>query len=292
MGFVKFPAAISYADFGTDDIQAEKTALSNIIRIKSAIPNFTETSITVVTADGKLRTFALHYNQTPKYLAIDMKNVGNAITDASAIPPLKIEISDDRTSHIIAPEKKIVDISVGIDSFAAENAENTSNIIKVRQTGPFDSFEQTSLTLLSENGNLYPFVVTHNENPQELNISIGNSSASAIFSESSMNEEDMKKFAEEVLKKGMRISNIGTVQDKMTFCLSSLYIHDNVLMFHLYAHNDTKIDYSIDFIKTYVKNLKTTTSSADQYIEQTPLYVYSPQNTDDGENQIKSKQRL
>ena len=54
--YIKFKSAITYADLGTRDIQLEKTSLPNILKIKSQIAAFDETSVTVIIQSGEVYT--------------------------------------------------------------------------------------------------------------------------------------------------------------------------------------------------------------------------------------------
>ncbi|HQJ89325.1 MAG TPA: DUF4138 domain-containing protein [Paludibacteraceae bacterium] len=277
--YLKFPAKIKYADMGTDDILVEKTKVDNILRVKSVVPVFDETSITIIALDGKIYTFSLHYNQNPKYIAVDLRNVkNNVIVDANAITPMSIELSMLRTSHIILKDN-IADISVGVDSIVAELAEDDiMNICKARQVSGFDGFTETSLTIITENKEIFPFIVTHNDNPKDLNINVASGdtdgNVSANFSESTMNEVEMEKLGKEIVEKGVKINNIGVYDDKMNFCLASLYIKNDILMFHIRTTNNSKIDYDVDFIRCYIKNKKNSKSSVSQDDEKIPIYIY------------------
>ena len=79
-----FPEDVISADVGSIGVIAEKfDKASNIIRVKANRPNFQETSLTVVTGEGKLWTFVVRYTERPRYLSVDMNNA-----DALVYPPL------------------------------------------------------------------------------------------------------------------------------------------------------------------------------------------------------------
>lgn len=273
--YLKFPAKIKYADMGTEDIVVEKTKVENILRVKSLVPVFDETAITVIAMDGKIYTYALKYAESPKYIAVDMKGVrDNIIEPENTIQPMKLDLSTVRTSHLIF-KSNIADIAVGVDSIAAELAEeDIMNIAKARQVSSFDGFETTSLTVVTEDREIYPFIVSHNDNPKDLNINVADAGASATFAASSMNELEMEELGRRVVEQGSRMNNIGVYSDKMAFALASLYIKDDVLMFHIRTSNNSRIDYDVDFIRCYIVNKKNSKNSVSQDDEKLPLFTY------------------
>lgn len=64
-----FPSSIKSVDRGSSDVLAQKaTGIENILQLKGAEPNFKETNVTVITADGKFYSFEVRYNNTPSTL--------------------------------------------------------------------------------------------------------------------------------------------------------------------------------------------------------------------------------
>jgi conjugative transposon TraN protein len=62
---IVFPFAIKSVDRGSQDILVQKAkGLENILQIKAAQQGFFQTNLTVVTADGKLYSFVLNYNES------------------------------------------------------------------------------------------------------------------------------------------------------------------------------------------------------------------------------------
>ncbi|MFV8342081.1 conjugative transposon protein TraN [Flavobacterium sp. XS2P39] len=61
---IVFPYAIKSVDRGSQDILVQKPiGLENILQIKAAQQGFIQTNLTVVTADGKLYSFVLNYDE-------------------------------------------------------------------------------------------------------------------------------------------------------------------------------------------------------------------------------------
>lgn len=272
--YLSFKSEVNYADMGTDDILIEKTKSRSIIRIKSLTASFSATTVTVITGDGEVHTFILRYNQDPDALALNIKS--NQRSDIDTIGTYRIELSEDRTSHIILPDK-VTDITTGSDYIAAERAEDITNIVKCKSINAgFDIYQETSLTIVA-NDVIYPFIVTYNKNPKMVNVSVGKSpnEKGAIFDKTATNESDMRDIGEKILQKGTEINNIGVIDNKMVFALRSIFIDKDVMMYHISLSNSSLIDYDIDFIKCYIINKKTSKVETSQIDEKTPLYTFS-----------------
>lgn len=64
-----FPFAIKSVDRGSADILVQKARyIDTILQVKAGRENFRETNLSVVTTDGKLYSFLLHYTSSPAHL--------------------------------------------------------------------------------------------------------------------------------------------------------------------------------------------------------------------------------
>jgi hypothetical protein len=69
-----FPLMIKNVDRGSKDVLVQKVkGVENILEVKAAKENFSETNMTVITADGKLYSFLVHYSADPS-LNIKIEN--------------------------------------------------------------------------------------------------------------------------------------------------------------------------------------------------------------------------
>ncbi len=70
---VVFPQIIKSIDRGSKDVLVQKvTGVENVLQVKAAKENFTETNMTVITADGKLYSFVVRYAVEPSQLNIQL----------------------------------------------------------------------------------------------------------------------------------------------------------------------------------------------------------------------------
>jgi len=68
-----FPYEIRYADLGSNTIAGEAVAnAGNVFRIKAVGRSFVESSLTVITADGRVYSFRINYDEDPLVLTYDL----------------------------------------------------------------------------------------------------------------------------------------------------------------------------------------------------------------------------
>lgn len=270
--FFKFSSDINYAEMGSQDLSAEK-CLGKILKLKAEIPYFDETNLSVVTADGKYYSFTVKYNANPSYIALDMANVKDSITSKNVIPSTGIEVSDVRVTHLILPTK-VSDISIGNDEVISEKADAIDNIVKVKSAiDETEEFFETSITVVTADGNIYPMIVGYAKDPKRVNISFSEG-PNALFRGVNVNDENMLKMSKWIVEQGQHISDLGREEYKMIFQLYSVYTDQDIIAFHLHAINRSRIDYPIDFVKAYIADKKEEKKTAMQEQEIYPIYSY------------------
>lgn len=270
--FIKFPAEINYADMGSYDLTAKK-CLNKILKLKATTPHFDKTNLSVVTTDGKYYSFIVEYYSNPSYIAVDMANVKDSIMSTDIIPSTEIEVSDIHTTHVILPTK-VADIALGHEEVISEKADPTDNIVKVKSVvDKKENFTETSITVVSIDGNIYPMTVGYAKNPKEMSISFSDG-GNALFNDMNVDDDKMRKLSEWIIQKGQYINDLGIEENKMMFLLSSVFTDQDIIAFHLYAKNKSKIDYPIDFVKAHIADKKTGKRYLTQEEELYPFYSY------------------
>lgn len=70
-----FPYSIVTVDRGSNSILAQKArGVNNILQLKAASREFEQTNLTVITADGRIYSFAVGYSDNPKELTVQYDN--------------------------------------------------------------------------------------------------------------------------------------------------------------------------------------------------------------------------
>jgi conjugative transposon TraN protein len=69
-----FPAIIKSVDRGSRDILAQKAkSVENILQVKAARHGFPQTNLTVITGDGDIHQFTVHYTKDPDKLVLNIE---------------------------------------------------------------------------------------------------------------------------------------------------------------------------------------------------------------------------
>lgn len=69
-----FPVAIQSADRGETYVLAERVkGVENVLKIKAGKKNFEPSNLQVITVDGRVYTFNVHYSQEPEFLTFDLR---------------------------------------------------------------------------------------------------------------------------------------------------------------------------------------------------------------------------
>ena len=246
---------------------------NKILKLKATTPHFDKTNLSVVTTDGKYYSFIVEYYSKPSYIAVDMANVKDSIMSTDIIPSTEIEVSDIHTTHVILPTK-VADIALGHEEVISEKADPTDNIVKVKSVvDKKENFTETSITVVSIDGNIYPMTVGYAKNPKEMSISFSDG-GNALFNDMNVDDDKMRKLSEWIIQKGQYINDLGRAENKMIFQLCSVFTDQDIIAFYLYAQNNSKVDYSIDFLKAYISDKQQGKKYLTQDEELYPIYSY------------------
>lgn len=103
-----FPYAIVSVDRGSRDVLAQKAnGVENILQVKAAKENFSQTNLTVVTADGKLTSFVVDYAEQPAALSISMSTANEDPVIAIPTESINMEEMQEFARAAVASEKKL-----------------------------------------------------------------------------------------------------------------------------------------------------------------------------------------
>lgn len=122
-----FPYPIISVDRGSGDILARKAkGTDNILQVKAARTDFAQTSLTVITADGKLYGFLADYQPEPSQLSIEF--AGEDITRAALSSERANQATARQLAQMVSSQHK------GSASAADENAR-----VRVQVDGPLSA---------------------------------------------------------------------------------------------------------------------------------------------------------
>lgn len=176
------------------------------------------------------------------------------------IPPHGLEVTYDKTVHIIFPAPvKYVDL--GSPDLIAGKADGAENVIRVKAT--VKNFrKETNMSVITEDGNFYTFNVRYTDEPLLLNVEMcdfihdGESvnrpnNSMEIYLKELGSESPMlvRLIMKSIYKNDKReIRHIGSKRFGIQYLLKGLYVHNDLLYFHTQIRNSSNVPFDVDFI--------------------------------------------
>ena len=200
------------------------------------------------------------------------------------IEPYKMEVTYDKTSHLIFPTA-IRYVDLGSEYLIAGKAEDAENVLRVKAS--VRDFEpETNFSVITNDGRFYSFNVYYSSYPEALSYDLltmqkavdkanGND---VLFEELGNNSPSLAGLLlETIYKKDKRIvKHIGAKSFGIQFILKGIYIHNGKYYFHTELRNRTNVPFEIDFINFKVVDKKVAKRTVVQERPLTPLRTYKP----------------
>jgi hypothetical protein len=122
-----FPQIIKSIDRGTRDLQVQKVnGIENILQLKAAKENFIETNLTVITADGKLYSFVVHYAAVPFPLTVQVDCSGLLYEKIAALKKSIKRVSDEKFDMTLRLKGLFIQNDIFYCQLELENASTIS----------------------------------------------------------------------------------------------------------------------------------------------------------------------
>lgn len=201
------------------------------------------------------------------------------LTAGQHIVPYKISVPFNKTVHILFPaEVRYVDL--GSTDIIAGKADGVENVVRVK-AAVREFPGETNFSVITGDGSFYSFMASYEEDPDVLNINMdrwlapdggggGNGSAVRV---TELGEEDPSVIASlmyTIHRLDRRdVKHIGCRQFGMQALLKGIYVHKDLLFFHLSLANSSHVPFDIDFVRFKVVDKKVARRTAQQetYIE-------------------------
>ncbi|MCT3918877.1 conjugative transposon protein TraN [Elizabethkingia anophelis] len=200
------------------------------------------------------------------------------------IEPYRMEVTYDKTSHLIFPTA-IRYVDLGSEYLIAGKAEDAENVLRVKAS--VRNFEpETNFSVITNDGRFYSFNVYYSSDPEALSYDLltmqkavdkanGND---VLFEELGNNSPSLAGLLlKTIYKKDKRIvKHIGAKSFGIQFILRGIYIHNGKYYFHTELRNRTNVPFEIDFINFKVVDKKVAKRTVVQERSLTPLRMYKP----------------
>lgn len=197
---------------------------------------------------------------------------GQYFKKGSVIRPYHIDISWHKTTLLIFPAP-IQTADRGGSYVLAEKVKGAGNVLKVK-AGQKD-FEQSNLSVITQDGKVYSFLVNYCEDPEQQTIDLRNEppDAPVQFAGSSLNSQQIAGIASLIPYKKAFIRGVKQKKHQMSLKLQRIFIKDDVLFVSYAVKNNSQIRYDPAFLRFYVSDKKLTKRTAVRETEVFPLYL-------------------
>lgn len=203
------------------------------------------------------------------------------------IPPHGLEITYDKTVHVIFPSPiKYVDL--GSTNLIVGKADGAENVIRVKAARKHFRNE-TNMSVITEDGNFYTFNVKYADEPLLLNVEMCDfihdgetvnrpNNAMEIYLQELGSESPrlVRLIMKSVHKQDKRrIKHIGCKRFGVRFLLKGLYAHGDLLYFHTEVRNATHVPFDVDFVTFKIVDKKIVRRTAMQEQVIYPLRAFN-----------------
>lgn len=190
------------------------------------------------------------------------------------IPPHGLEITYDKTVHIIFPSA-VRYVDLGSPNLIAGKADGAENVIRVKATVK-DFREETNMSVITEDGAFYTFNVKYASEPLLLNVEMADfihdgasvnrpNNAMEVYLKELGSESPMlvRLIMKSIHKEDRRtVKHIGSKAFGIQYLLKGLYSHNGLLYFHTELRNKSNVPFDIDFITFKIVDKKVAKQTA------------------------------
>lgn len=176
------------------------------------------------------------------------------------IPPYGLEVTFDKTVHILFPAP-ITYVDLGNERLIAGKAGGAENVLRVKSAEEYWDGE-TNMSVITDNGNFYTFNVKFAAEPEKLNVEMQdfthdgsvvnrpNNSMEIYFKE--LNNESprlVRLIMQSIHGNNYRIiKHIGARGFGIQLLLKGIYSYNGLLFFHVELRNNSSVNYNIDYL--------------------------------------------
>ncbi len=192
------------------------------------------------------------------------------------IPPHGLEITYDKTVHVIFPAA-VRYVDLGSPNLIAGKADGAENVIRVKATVR-DFRTKTNMSVITEDGSFYTFNVKYAAEPLLLNVEMCDfihdgstvnrpNNAMEIYLSELGSESPLlvRLIMQSIHKQDKReVKHIGCKRFGIQYLLKGIYTHNGLLYFHTQIKNASNMPFDVDFITFKIVDKKVAKRTAIQ----------------------------
>ncbi|MBA5793479.1 conjugative transposon protein TraN [Flavobacterium sp. xlx-214] len=200
------------------------------------------------------------------------------------IEPYKLEVTYDKTTHLIFPSS-IRYVDLGSEYLIASKAEDAENVLRIKATTR-DFEAETNFSVITKEGCFYNFNVIYNDEPEALSYDLNKLQKTKdktennpiLFEELGTNSPSLVHLLLETIYKNNKrtIKHLGSKSFGIQFTMKGLYIHNGNYYVHLESKNKTSVPFQIDFMTFKKVDKKIAKRTAIQEKTIIPKTIYKP----------------
>lgn len=198
------------------------------------------------------------------------------ITYDRMIPPHGLEVTFDKTCHVIFPAA-IAYVDLGSANIIAGKADGAENVIRVKAAKRGFKGE-TNMSVITEDGAYYSFNVKYAREPRILNVEMTdfihdgeavnrpNNSMNIYLKELGSESPVLVRLVMKSIWKEnkRRVKHIGSKSFGIQFLLKGIYTHNGLLYFHTEIKNSSNVPFDVDYITWKIVDKKVVKRTAIQ----------------------------
>lgn len=168
-------------------------------------------------------------------------------------------ISTEKTTSLVFPFA-ILHVDRGTKSVLVQPVKESPTILLVKAA--FKGFPETNLSVVTEDGSVYTFVICYDNNP-----------AQWVYHLPVNKTATLATYANGILDNPKTMRGIKDSKWDILIKVSGIYIKDDVVFYQLNISNQSPIDYDIELLRFFIRDKKKGKRTAVQENELKPLYV-------------------
>ena len=203
------------------------------------------------------------------------------------VPPYGLEVTYDKTTHIIFPSA-VRYVDLGSPNLVAGKADGAENVIRVKAV--VRNFrDETNMSVITESGSFYTFNVKYADEPLLLNIEMKdfihdgskvnrpNNALDIYLKELGSESPKLVQLINKSIHKENKrhVKHIGSKAFGIQYLLRGIYTHNGLLYFHTQVRNQSNVPFEVDFVTFKIVDKKVMERTAIQEQIVFPLRAYN-----------------
>lgn len=203
------------------------------------------------------------------------------------VPPYGLEVTYDKTTHIIFPSA-VRYVDLGSPNLVAGKADGAKNVIRVKAV--VKNFrDETNMSVITESGSFYTFNVKYADEPLLLNVEMKdfihdgskvnrpNNALDIYLEELGCESPKLVQLINKSIHKENRrhVKHIGCKAFGIQYLLRGIYTHNGLLYFHTQIKNSSNVPFEVDFVTFKIVDKKVMKRTAIQEQVIFPLRAYN-----------------